>query len=124
MGYEISDTETLTFPSRPGLEVVVKLATTFEEYEAIRGIASDGTGEQRDKALADFADRFIESWNINAKGEGELPISEFARLPIDLKADILGGWAATLQSPAAPLGQESSNGLDSPEPSTDEQDAE
>ena len=123
MGYEISDTETLTFPNREGLEVVVKRATTFGEFEALQRMAVDGTGEQQDQALADFAHKFIESWNVTTKGE-LLPIGDFSRLPIDLKADILAGWVGKLRGPDAPLGQESSSGLDSPTPSTDEPDNE
>lgn len=121
MGYEITETETLTFPNREGLEVVVKLATTFEEFETIQRIGSDGSGTERDKALAEFAATFIASWNLTAKGE-PLPISEFRRLPIDLKADILAAWAKVIRGPSAPLGQGSSNGLDSPTPPTDEPD--
>lgn len=122
MGYEITDTETLTFEDRPGLEVVVKRATTFQEYERIERISVEGSGEERDKALADFAETFIESWNITNKG-ADLPIADFGRLPIELKFAILTKWMG-LMRPDGPLGSESSNGPDSPAPPTDEPDGE
>lgn len=120
MGYEITDTKTLTFDD---LEVVVKVATTFEEFERMQRIGADGSGAERDKALADFAETFLVSWNAETNG-ATLPTSDFYRLPIQLKADILGAWMGVIRGPAAPLGQESSNGLDSPEEPTTEPDSE
>ena len=118
MGYEITDTKTLTFDD---LEVVVKVATTFEEFERMQRIGADGTGAERDKALADFAETFLVSWNAESNGQA-LPTSDFYRLPITLKADILGAWMGVIRGPDAPLEQESSNGLDSPTPSTEQPD--
>jgi hypothetical protein len=119
LGYAITETETLTFPERPGLEVVVKRATTFADFERIQGIAANGTGQERDKALSDFAELFIESWNLESKGQ-PLAVSDFGRLPIDLKADILSEWAKGLRGPSAPLGNEPGSSEDSPAPSTSE----
>lgn len=114
MGYEITDTATLELEG--GLEVVVKRATTFEEFERIEGIAQQGTGKERDEALRGFAEAFIESWNATSKGV-DLPVTDFPRLPLELKFDILSKWMG-LMRPDAPLGEGSSDGPDSPEEST------
>ena len=127
MGYEITETETLRPEAFPGVEVVAKVATTFEEFQAIErlGILGGGTenAEKMDEALREFAAKFIESWNIEAKGE-PVPVTDIHRIPLPMKVAIVAEWMRLIRTPAAPLGQESSNGLDSPEPSTPEPDSE
>lgn len=119
MGFEITETESLTFPAFPGLEVVVKTATTFGEFQALEAIARDGSADDRDAALANFAATFIESWNLTSGGE-PLPVERFPRIPLPMKLEILNRWMGLMRGPSAPLGQESSNGRDSPAQPTDE----
>ena len=119
MGYEITETETLDFEAFPGLEVVVKTASTFAELQALEAIARDGSADDRDSALAKFAETFIESWNLTSGGE-PLPVERFPRIPLPMKLEILNRWMGLMRGPSAPLGQESSNGRDSPAQPTDE----
>lgn len=123
MGYDISDTEKLKLPDYPDLEVVVKLATTFKELETIKVIGEGGESGEMDEAIQKFGDSFLDSWNISFKGEAVEPNGEnFARLPIRMKLAIAGEWMRLMNGPSGPLESESSNGPDSPEPSTTEQD--
>jgi len=125
LGYEITDTETTTIEGFAGVEVTFKLATTFAEYEALQRIAESGTAGERDAAFEDFGDKFIESWNLTSKGEELEPNgASFNRLPLGLKLGMTARWLELMTGPSVPLGQESSNGLDSPEPSTTEPESE
>lgn len=123
MGYEIRDTETLTFDAYPGLEVVVKVATTMAEFEAINALGEKGQGEQMDAAIRDFGDRFIESWNVTSRGEDLEPGgASLARLPLQMQLAIIAGWMELMRGPSAPLGDGSSDTSDLLEPSTGEPD--
>ena len=116
MGYEIQDVEPLNLPAFPGVEVVVKLATTFEEFKNMERISQAGMGPDMDLALKEFGDKFIDSWNLSSRGEEVPPNGEgFARLKLHMKLAILSSWLELMRGPSAPLGQESSNGLDSPD---------
>lgn len=125
MGYEVNVNQRLTFPAYPGVEVEVKTATTFGEFQEIQRIGTAGADTAMDEALGDFADKFIVAWNLESAGEPIPPDREgIAKVPMGIKFAILSGWLELMRGPGAPLGQESSNGLDSPEPSTTEPDSE
>ena len=128
MGYEIIETETLKPEAFPGVEVVAKVATTFEEFAAIQRLGVIGGGDtegadKMDEALRDFAAKFIESWNIESKGQ-PVPVTDIHRIPLPMKVAIVAEWMRLIRTPAAPLGQESSSGLDSPEEPTTEPESE
>lgn len=128
MGYEIIETETLRPEAFPGVEVVAKVATTFEEFAAIQRIGIIGGGDtddadKMDEALRDFAGKFIESWNIESKGQ-PVPVTDIHRIPLPMKVAIVAEWMRLIRTPSAPLGQESSNGLDSQTQSTEPPDNE
>lgn len=125
MGFEIHDVETLELPNFPGLDVVVRVATTFEEFQTIERIGTAGMGGEMDGAIAEFGDKFLESWNATSRGQ-ELPANGqgLSRASLPVKFAILSAWLDLMRGPSAPLGPGSSNGLDSPEPSTAEPDSE
>lgn len=121
MGYEIQDIVELKLAAFPDVSVAVKVATTFAEYENLNRIGTAGMGPDMDGALAEFADKFIDSWNLTAGGAALSPDGAgFARVPLPLKFAILSGWLDTMRGTSGPLGDGSSSGPDSPEPSTDE----
>ncbi len=126
MGFEINDVESLDLSEKfPGLEVVVKVATTFEEFETMQRIGTAGMGADMDGALREFGDKFLDSWNATSRGT-DLPADGdgFSRASLPVKFAILSAWLDLMRGPSAPLEQESSSGLDSPEDSTTEPDSE
>lgn len=121
MGYELIDTETLTLPDFPDLRVTVRLASTFREFKQLEQLSLLQTNDPGalDDGLAAFGDGYIESWNVTTRGEPLEPNGEnFNRLPPLMKIAILQGWVLAVRLPSAPLGQGSSDGQQSPEPST------
>ncbi len=122
MGFEINDFEPLDLSEKfPGLEVVVKVATTFEEFETMQRIGTAGMGADMDGAIREFGDKFLESWNAQSRGQDIPATGEgLARVSLPMKFAILSAWLELMRGPSAPLEQESSDGPDSQKEPTEE----
>lgn len=121
---DIKLTETLSLESVPGVEVEVRLAVAFQDFQAMGQLANIGEGADAEglvTAIRMFGDKFIEAWNVSVKGE-PLPVSgeSLARLPLAMQLELTSRWFGLIRGPSGPLGNASSTQSDSLAPSTDE----
>lgn len=124
---DIKTTETIHLDSFPGVEVEVQTAVSMRDFMVMGNLADIGAagGEGVDEAIVLFGDKFLIDWNISGSDEnGKRPRTgeSLAGMPMAFQFELLTKWMALMKGPSAPLGQESSDGLDSPtKPSTDSQ---
>lgn len=106
-------TVTLEFEGElEGLEVVCDGAVSVETMLSFQRLAGDVGPEQTEATLRRFGADILQSWNLEAEGEGPIAATEdgFLSLPLAICLEMVNRWAEAIAGVAAPLGARSSNG--------------
>lgn len=112
MGFEVPRrTAALVFEEYPGLEVSAVLDVPLQMFFDFQRMAESLDVAQVEKALREFGDAVLISWNaeidgkaIPATGDGLMALS------LGLAKDILAGWLRGIADVPAPLAGGSVNG--------------
>ena len=122
---DIRTTETLYLDSFPGVEVEVQTAVSMRDFMALGKLADMANPDDMEQAIWEFGEKFITGWNVSLNGASVKPSGEtFAKMPVAFQLELTNKWLSSMRGPGAPLGQESSSGLDSQTQSTEQPDNE
>jgi len=119
MGIDISNDTELTVPGYPGVVVRASKPANTREFLLLKrfgalGELSEENIESIDAALIAFGDTFLQSWNVDLRGQPVEPNGAgFASLPATFQFALLGEWMTAVKGVtgiAAPLSETSPNG--------------